>query len=75
MALFTNSLIGKILLPFYRYSLESKAELSADLPPVKILMGAPVRLLLCLSLNAKATYLERYSLEKTYSSLIRLLGS
>lgn len=54
-----SSLIGKILLPFYLSSFESKAELKADFPPVKIFIGAPERLFLCFYLNTKANYLER----------------
>jgi len=53
-------LIGKILLPFYLSYFESKAELKADRPPVKIFIDNPARLFLCLYLNNKASYFERY---------------
>lgn len=59
IVLLMSSLIGKILLPFYLSSFESKAELKADFPPVKIFIGAPERLFLCFYLNTKANYLER----------------
>lgn len=65
MVLFMSSLMGKIIPPFYLSYFDFKAELKADLPPVKIFIGAPARLFFCFDLKTEATYLERYSFENT----------